>query len=155
MKQIHSNLVSRLSLLVLVLSMGLLSGDGYSDNRVQFPTGFIAAVGIEVDEDGHPMLAEYDSDGFIVGDVGYLGLGDLEEVSLYPAASWRAFEQYHLNLIGSNPEATRGAILISAEQYESRSFRTRTEPQQPIKKPKLRDNSKSVFVIAEDMMLSA
>ncbi|MCP4842153.1 MAG: hypothetical protein GY887_10530, partial [Halieaceae bacterium] len=155
MKQMHSNLLTRLSLLVLVVSMTLISGDGYSDNRVQFTAGFIAAVGIEVDEDGHPMLAEYDSDGFIVGDVGYLGLGDLEEVSLYPAASWRAFEQYHLNLIGSNPEATLGAKLISAEQYESRSFRTRTEPQQPIKKPKLRDNSKSVFVIAEDMMLSA
>ncbi|MCP4273747.1 MAG: hypothetical protein GY781_17620, partial [Gammaproteobacteria bacterium] len=72
MKQMHSNLLTRLSLLVLVVSLTLISGDGYSDNRVQFSTGFIAAVGIEVDEDGHPMLAEYDSDGFVVGDVGYL-----------------------------------------------------------------------------------
>ncbi|TDJ28586.1 MAG: hypothetical protein E2O57_04235 [Gammaproteobacteria bacterium] len=69
-----------------------------------------------MDDQGHPLLAEYDSNGRFVDDVGHLGLGELEDVTLYPATSWWAFEMFQQILIAANPDATQGAILLSAEQ---------------------------------------
>ena len=40
--------------LTLIMLLVLLPGSGFSDNRIKFTTGFVAAVGIEMDEQGHP-----------------------------------------------------------------------------------------------------
>ena len=106
MKQIQFKRLTRFAFVVPVILLALISSQGHGDNRAQFTSGFIAAVGIEVDEKGHPMLAEYDSDGYVVSDVGYLGLGPLEDVSIYPAASWRARRVARLGMSCGFPAPT-------------------------------------------------
>jgi len=140
--------------LVFIVILALLPGSSNSNsNRVQLTTGYVVAVGVETDKDGNPKLAEYDSEGFFVSDIpGYLGIGDLKDVTIYSAAGWRAFEKFHLTLQSENPDATQGAQLMSAEQYNGFSFKTRTTSE-PIKKPELLDTTKSVYVISEDQML--
>ena len=144
-------LLSALSILWAILVPGAIN----SDTRLQFSSGYVAAVSVVVDEQGHPMLAEYDSNGKFVADVGYLGIGELENVVLYPAASWRAFQKFQRTLESENPELVRGARLISAEDYDALSFKTRNgDPIRQEFKPDLLPGTRSVFVISEDKMLN-
>ncbi|MCP4979527.1 MAG: hypothetical protein GY935_03410, partial [Gammaproteobacteria bacterium] len=145
-------IITLLSLLLLGI---LLPVSGvHSDTRVQLSNGFIASVGIETDDDGNPLIAEYDSDGRFVSDIGTLGVGDFKDVTFYAASAWRTYAQFHDDLESSDTIDTQGAQLMSAEQYQSRSFTTRTT-NQAITKPDLLSNTKSVYVISEDQMLTA
>ena len=142
------------AVLVSAMLSLLMPGATTSDTRVQFSSGYVAAVGVVMDEQGHPMLAKYDSDGNFVEDVGYLGIGELENVVIYPAASWRAFQTFQLKLEEANREASKTWQKLSVEQYNSRNFKTRGSEPKDVTKPQLLEGTQSVVVIGEDQMLN-
>ena len=134
----------------------LMPGATTSDTRLQFSTGFVAAVGIVTDDENRPMLAEYDSDGRFVRDLGFLGRDWPADAVIYPAASWRAFQEFHERLYTENPEASKKWQFVSAENYEAlrKSFKTVGRNPEDVETPGLLEGTRSVLLIGEDQMLN-
>jgi len=119
---------------------------GGSLNNFSFTAGHLGAVGVERDDNGNPILAEFDSDGAIVGELPtYTGRDDLR---VMPAADYNAMVALANQLQGDNP----GASLMSRGQYESRAFKTVSGG--PVNSPDIIGNdTRSVFITDERQLL--
>jgi len=142
-------LVTRLAasiLLSLTINTAAHAIGGGSLNNFSFTAGHLGAVGVERDNNGNPILAEFDSDGAIVGELpAYTGRDDLR---VMPTADYNAMVALANQLKGDNP----GASLMSRAQYESRTFKTVTGD--PVNSPAVIGNdTRSVFIIDERQLL--
>lgn len=128
---------------------------------VKTTAGYVGAVGVVTNVNGHPILAEFGSDGLIVRVLGPVGEGTYKDVSILSASTYRAMQvllQTYLSEHGeSGDRLAVGARLMPAAQYStSLDIRTNTRDKLPVTLPALKSNkTRSVLVIDERKILTA
>lgn len=162
MKQQHHIITG----LFLALALMLASMSTAYSNFVAYDTptmlGRIGTIGY-IYENGHPVLAEYDSEGKWVSDIGWDDR--YNSMDILSGNEYRAALKLFKDYIATHPEYTdhsltgpaKGARFVSRKQFETllTSFKPILEPEQALIPPRLKAETKSLFIVAENKILTA
>ncbi len=146
--KIRSLCVLSLTLLTFLQVSGAAHGAGGFTNNVSVTSGSLGAVAIKRDSAGNPMLAEFDSDGFRIGELpaGF----NAEGIHILSAQSYNALVVLADQLKQANP----GSRLMSRGQYEEQSLKTPGNV--PVVLPSIfAQSTRSVLMVDERQLLLA
>ena len=106
----------------IVTMQEVYSVGGFNEWRIR--TGHVMSRGLVLTESGYPIYTEYLSDGSLGSDIAPMD-DSLKDSYVISGDAYRAAANYYTSFISDNGNGiARGAEIITAEDYQSRTFLT-------------------------------